>query len=54
MAQLHPIEGLIRVERDIGGRILSLETGVVGKLANAAVVATYGGTSVLATVVRAV
>ena len=27
MAQLHPIEGLIRVERDIGGRTLSLETG---------------------------
>ncbi len=43
----------IKVEREIGGRTLTLETGKVAKLANAAVVATYGGTTVLATVVRA-
>lgn len=43
----------IKVEREIGGRKLTLETGKVAKLANAAVVATYGGTTVLATVVRA-
>ena len=44
--------GLIRVEREIGGRKLILETGVVARQANAAVIATYGGTTVLATVVR--
>jgi polyribonucleotide nucleotidyltransferase len=38
----------------IGGRTLRIETGKVAKLANAAVLATYGGTTVgLATVVRA-
>src|SRR5215471_10013100 len=53
MAQLVPLTGQIRVEREIGGRILSLETGVVGKQAGGAVLATYGGSTVLATVVRA-
>jgi polyribonucleotide nucleotidyltransferase len=46
-------DGLIRVERQIGGRTLTLETGKVAKLCDAAVMATYGGTTVLATVVRA-
>jgi len=32
---------------------MTIETGVVGKLANAAVMLTYGGTTLLATVVRA-
>ena len=45
--------GTIRVEREIGGRTLILETGKVAKLCDAAVLATYGGTTVLATVVRA-
>ncbi|MBX3359322.1 MAG: polyribonucleotide nucleotidyltransferase [Phycisphaeraceae bacterium] len=43
----------VRVEREIAGRPLILETGKVAKLCNGAVVATYGGTTVLATVVRA-
>ena len=41
-----------RVSTDIGGRTLTLETGKVAKLCNAAVLATYGGTTVLATVTR--
>ena len=41
------------VEREIGGRTLRLETGQIAKLASSAVLATYGGSSVLATVVRA-
>jgi polyribonucleotide nucleotidyltransferase len=53
MAQLVPLTGQIRVEREIGGRTLSFETGVVGKQAGGAVLATYGGSTVLATVVRA-
>jgi len=40
------------VQKDIGGRTLTLETGKVAKLCNAAVMATYGGTTVLATVTR--
>ncbi|MFN9993246.1 MAG: polyribonucleotide nucleotidyltransferase [Phycisphaerales bacterium] len=47
-----PFEKLVRVEREIGGRVLSLETGVVAKLCSAAVMASYGSTTVLATVVR--
>ncbi len=43
----------IKVEREIGGRTLTLETGKIAKLANSSVLATYGGTTVLATVVRA-
>src|SRR4051812_9810175 len=46
-------DGLIRVEREIGGRTLVLETGKVAKLCDAAVMATYGGSAVLAAVVRA-
>lgn len=42
-----------KVEREIGGRTLTLETGKIAKLASSAVIATYGGTTVLATVVRA-
>jgi polyribonucleotide nucleotidyltransferase len=41
--------GMVRVEREIGGRILSLETGRMAKLADGAVVARYGDTMVLAT-----
>ncbi len=42
-----------RVEREIGGRTLVLETGTVARQAGAAVIATYGGTTVLATALRA-
>ena len=42
-----------RVEREVGGRTLTLETGRVAKLASSAVMATYAGSTVLATVVRA-
>jgi polyribonucleotide nucleotidyltransferase len=43
----------VRVEREIAGRTLVLETGKVAKLCDAAVIAHYGGSTVLATVVRA-
>ncbi|MGE3109795.1 MAG: polyribonucleotide nucleotidyltransferase [Phycisphaerales bacterium] len=43
----------VKVQREIGGRTLTLETGKVAKLCSAAVLATYGGSTVLATVVRA-
>ncbi|MEO0483500.1 MAG: polyribonucleotide nucleotidyltransferase, partial [Planctomycetota bacterium] len=42
-----------RVEKTIGDRTFAIETGKVAKLATSAVIATYGGTAVLATVVRA-
>src|SRR5207342_3245400 len=42
-----------RVELDWGGRKLTLETGKMARQADGAVVATYGETSVLATVVAA-
>ncbi len=42
-----------RVELDWGGRTLTLETGKVARQADGAVVATYGETTVLATVVAA-
>src|SRR6478672_3274637 len=42
-----------RVELDWGGRKLTLETGKVARQADGAVIATYGETSVLATVVAA-
>jgi polyribonucleotide nucleotidyltransferase len=42
----------VTVSREIGGRTLTLETGKIAKLCNAAVLATYGGTTVLATVTR--
>ncbi len=41
-----------KVEREIGGRTFTLETGKIAKLASSCVLATYGGTQVLATVVR--
>jgi polyribonucleotide nucleotidyltransferase len=44
---------LISVQREIGGRTLTLETGVVGRQAGATVIAHYGGSTVLASVVRA-
>jgi polyribonucleotide nucleotidyltransferase len=43
----------VRVEREIAGRTLTLESGKIAKLCDAAVMATYGGSTVLATVVRA-
>ena len=42
-----------RVEREIGGRILSIETGKLARQADAAVLVRYGDTVVLVTVVRA-
>src|SRR5215213_874084 len=42
-----------RVELDWGGRPLILETGKIARLADGAVLATYGETKVLATVVSA-
>ena len=42
-----------RVEIDWGGRTLRLETGQIARQADAAVLAQYGETSVLATVVAA-
>jgi polyribonucleotide nucleotidyltransferase len=44
--------GLVTVERQIGGRTLRLETGKYAKQADAAVLAHYGDTTVLAAVVR--
>jgi len=44
---------LIRVEREIGGRTLSLETGVLALQAHGAVKVTYGETVVLCTVLSA-
>ncbi len=43
----------IRVERQIGGRTLSIETGTYAKLAGGAVTVQYGDTVVFAAVVRA-
>ncbi|MFH2004527.1 MAG: polyribonucleotide nucleotidyltransferase [Bacteroidota bacterium] len=44
---------VVRKEIEIGGRILSLETGLFAKQADGAVMAQYGETMVLATVVAA-
>ncbi|MFZ2874728.1 MAG: polyribonucleotide nucleotidyltransferase [Phycisphaerales bacterium] len=44
---------LVVVQKDIGGRTLTLETGVIGRQAGATVIAHYGGSTVLASVVRA-
>ena len=49
---LADLPGAVVVRKDLGGRTLTLETGVVGKLAGATVIASYGGTTVLAAVVR--
>src|SRR3954469_11283092 len=43
----------IRVEREIGGKTLSIETGTYAKLANGAVTVQYGDTVVFGAVVRA-
>lgn len=45
--------GAVVVRKEIGGRVFTLETGVIGKLAGGTVIATFGGTTVLASVVRA-
>lgn len=45
--------GYTRVSKEIGGRTLTFETGVVARQAGAAILATFGETQVLATVVRA-
>ena len=42
-----------RVERQIGGRTLAIETGFLAKLADGAVTVQFGDTVVLAAVVRA-
>ena len=43
----------VKVEREIAGRTMTMETGRVAKLASSCVIATYGGSTVMATVVRA-
>src|SRR5687767_15390542 len=43
----------IRVERQIGGRTLSIETGTLAKLADGAVTIQYGESVVMGAVVRA-
>jgi len=43
----------VKIEREIGGRTLTLETGRIAKLASSCVIATYGGSTVMATVIRA-
>lgn len=45
--------GKIVVEKEIGGRVLSLATGKVAKLATSSVIASYGESTVMATCVRA-
>ena len=45
--------GYVKIQREIAGQTLTLETGKVAKLADAAVMAHFGGTTLLATVVRA-
>ncbi len=45
--------GTVTVEREIGGRTLSITTGRVAKLATSSVIASYADSTVLATVVRA-
>ena len=42
----------VRVEREIGGRTLSFETGKVGKLATSCVIVSYAETTVMASCVR--
>jgi len=44
---------VFKVERTIGGRLLSIETGLVAKQANGAVLVRYADTVILATVVAA-
>ncbi|MEM9417661.1 MAG: polyribonucleotide nucleotidyltransferase [Planctomycetota bacterium] len=47
-----PLSGQTRVELEIGGRTLSIETGVIAKQAGGAVLVQYGETVVLGTAVR--
>jgi polyribonucleotide nucleotidyltransferase len=47
------LPGVVRVSMELGGRELILETGVVARQAGAAVMASYAGTTVLATALRA-
>lgn len=51
--QTSKLLGKTIVEREIGGRTLSIATGKVAKLATQSVIMTYGESTVLATVVRA-
>lgn len=44
---------VIKVQAEIGGRTMSMETGAIARLATSAVMIRYGGSAVLATVVRA-
>jgi polyribonucleotide nucleotidyltransferase len=44
---------VVKVEREIGGRVLTIETGKIAKQADAAVTVRYGETIVLAAVVEA-
>lgn len=47
------MSNVFRVEREIGGRILSIETGKIGRQADGAVIVQYGETIVLASAVTA-
>ncbi|MCC6677335.1 MAG: polyribonucleotide nucleotidyltransferase [Phycisphaerales bacterium] len=47
------IQQPLKIQREFGGRTLTLETGLVARQADGAILATYGGTTVLAAVVRA-
>ncbi|MBX3365503.1 MAG: polyribonucleotide nucleotidyltransferase [Phycisphaeraceae bacterium] len=53
MVKTSALLGTVVVEKEIGGRMLSFATGKVAKLATSCIIATYGETSVLATVMRA-
>jgi polyribonucleotide nucleotidyltransferase len=44
---------VVRVEREIGGRVLSIETGKIARQADAAVIVRYGETIVIVAVVEA-
>ena len=46
-------EGVVVVSKEIGGRTLSLETGRIGRQANASVICRYGDTMVLSAVTTA-
>ena len=47
------MSNVYKVEKEIGGKILSIETGKIAKQADGAVVVRYGDTMVLVTVVTA-
>ncbi len=49
----NPTHEIISVSKEIAGRLLTLETGLIAKQANASVTARYGDTLILATVCRA-